>query len=145
MGIFDDFVREEAPKLEPGNYRVAITDVEEATSKSSGKPMLVIHMRPNGTKITVRHYIVKNDYFNRNMTDLYDCFGIDCGDKNILGWVGAIGGAKLIEDENGYLKVKHLLSPDKQKNLPPWQGEKPERQEITFLDENGEPDDDLPF
>ena len=145
MGIFDDFVREEAPRLEPGDYRVVITDVEETTSKSSGNPMLIIYLRPSGTKITVRHYIVKNDYFNRNLTELYDCFGIASGDKNTFGWIGAMGGAKLIEDENGYLKVKYLLSPDRQKNLPPWKGEKPERQDITFLDENGDPNDELPF
>ena len=36
MGIFDDFVREEVPRLEPGDYRVEITDVEETVSKSSG-------------------------------------------------------------------------------------------------------------
>lgn len=145
MGIFDDFVREEAPRLEPGDYRVKITDVEETVSKSSGNPMLVIHLRPNGTKIIINHYIVKNEYFNRNMTELYDCFGIESGDKNVLGWIGAIGAAKLIENEDGYLRVKGLIKPDKQKNLPPWEGKKPERQEITFLDENGEPDDGFPF
>lgn len=94
MGIFDDFVREEAPRLEPGDYRVEITDVEETVSKSSGNPMLVIHLRPNGTKIIINHYIVKNEYFNRNMTELYDCFGIESGDKNVLGWIGAIGAAQ---------------------------------------------------
>lgn len=128
-----------------GDYRVEITDVEETVSKSSGKPMLVIHLRPNGTKIIINHYIVKNEYFNLNMTKLYDCFGIESGDKNVLGWIGAIGAAKLIENEDGYLRVKELIKPDKQKNLPPWEGKKPERQEITFLDENGEPDDGLPF
>ena len=79
------------------------------------------------------------------MTELYDCFGIESGDKNVLGWIGAIGAAKLIENEDGYLRVKGLIKPDKQKNLPPWEGKKPERQEITFLDENGEPDDGSPF
>lgn len=56
-----------------------------------------------------------------------------------------MGQPKLIENEDGYLRVKGLIKPDKQKNLPPWEGKKPERQEITFLDENGEPDDGLPF
>lgn len=144
MGIFDDFAREEAPRLEPGDYRVEVADVEETTSKSSGSPMLVITLRPNGAKITVRHYIVKNEYFNRNMTEFYDSFNIDFGDQNILSWIGAVGAAKLIEDENGYLKVKRLIHKDKQGSLPPWAGKMPERQKV-LLDENGDPDDDLPF
>ena len=60
MGIFDNFAREEAPRLEPGDYRVEVVDVEETTSKTSRNAMLVITIRPNGSKITVRHYIVKN-------------------------------------------------------------------------------------
>ncbi len=35
MGIFDDFVREEAPRLEPGDYRVEITDVEERPARAA--------------------------------------------------------------------------------------------------------------
>lgn len=144
MGIFDNFVREEAPRLEPGDYRVEVTDVEETTSKTSGNAMLVITLRPNGSNIRVKHYIVKNEYFNRNMTEFYDSFDVDFGDQNILGWIGAVGAAKLIEDENGYLKVRRLIHKDRQGALSPWVGEMPERQKV-LLDENGDPDDDLPF
>lgn len=145
MGIFDNFVREEAPRLEPGDYRVEITDVEESISKSSGSPMLVITLKPNGSKIRVKHYIVKNEYFNRNMTEFYDSFDVEFGDQNIFGWVGATGAARLEEDDKGYLKVRWLIRKDKQDKLPPWEGPKSERQEVVFLDENGEPDDGLPF
>ena len=144
MGIFDDFVREEAPRLEPGDYRVEIVAVEETISKSSGNPMLIITIRPNGSNIRVKHYIVKNEYFNRNMTEFYDSFDVDFGDQNTLGWIGAVGAVKLIEDENGYLKVKRLIHKDKQGSIPPWRGEKPERQKVV-LDENGDVDDDLPY
>ncbi len=63
MGMFDNFVREEAPRLEPGDYRVEVTDVEETTSKTSGNAMLVITLRPNGSNIRVKHYIVKKRIF----------------------------------------------------------------------------------
>ena len=85
MGIFDDFVREEAPRLEPGDYRVEITDVEETVSKSSGNPMLVITVKPNNVNIRIKHYIVKNEYFNRNLTEFYNSFNISFGDQNFLG------------------------------------------------------------
>ena len=143
MGIFDNFVREEAPRLEPGAYRVVITDVEETTSRSSGNPMLIVHLQPNQSKVDIRHYIVKNEYFNRNMTEFYDAFDIEFGDQNILGWVGATGAVKLAEDEQGYLKVKRLIPLEKQDQLPPWIGPLPERQNVQAAEEVA--DDDLPF
>lgn len=141
MGIFDDFVREEAPRLEPGDYRVEVVDVEEAISKSSGNPMLVITVRPNNTKIKINYYISKNEYFNRNMTEFYNSFNVDFGDTNLPGWVGAIGAAKLYEDENGYMKVKRFIPLERQDNLPAWKGPVPLRQTV----EEFVSDDDLPF
>ena len=110
MGIFDDFVREEAPRLEPGDYRVEITDVEETVSKSSGNPMLVITVKPNNVNIRIKHYIVKNEYFNRNLTEFYNSFNISFGDQNFLGWVGAVGAAKLVEELGGeVVKIIFLM------------------------------------
>ena len=132
MSTWDDWSREEAPRLEPGDYRVEITAVEETESKA-GNPMIVVTVRPNGSNINIKHYIVKNQYFNRNMTDFFDSFNIDEGDFNFPTWVGAIGAAKLAEDENGYLKVRWFISESKAERLPPWQGRMPERQTITTI------------
>ena len=54
MGIFDNFVREEAPRLEPGDYRVEVTDVEETTSKTSGRtgPISVLSIISSKTNIS---------------------------------------------------------------------------------------------
>jgi hypothetical protein len=79
MGNWDSYQREERPRLTPGDYRVEIVSVEEKESKK-GNPMLVIGVRPNGSDIIIYHYIVKNEYFNRNMTDFFDSFNIDNGD-----------------------------------------------------------------
>lgn len=150
MSTWDDWSREEAPRLEPGDYRVEITAVEETESKA-GNPMIVVTVRPNGSNINIKHYIVKNQYFNRNMTDFFDSFNIDEGDFNFPTWVGAVGAAKLIEDENGYLKVRYFISESKAEKLPPWQGAMPERQTITTIGGTGAfvdvyPDEsELPF
>lgn len=150
MSTWDDWSREEAPRLEPGDCRVEITAVEETESKA-GNPMIVVTVRPNGSNIKIKHYIVKNQYFNRNMTDLFDSFNIDEGDFNFPTWVGAVGAAKLIEDENGYLKVRYFISESKAEKLPPWQGAMPERQTITTIGGTGAfvdvyPDEsELPF
>lgn len=150
MSTWDDWTREEPSRLEPGDYRVEITAVEETESKA-GNPMIVVTVKPNGSNITIKHYIVKNQYFNRNMTDFFDSFNIDEGDFNFPTWVGAVGAAKLVEDENGYLKVRWFISESKAERLPAWQGQMPERQTVTTLGGTGAfedvyPDDsELPF
>lgn len=144
MSSWDDYRREERPRLTPGDYRVEIVSVEEKESKA-GNPMLVIGVRPNGSNIVIYHYIVKNEYFNRNMTDFFDSFNIDDGDFTIPTWVGAVGAARLKEDDRGYMKVQYFLDEDRAEKLPPWQGTMPERQELTKLSDIEEDDGDLPW
>ena len=143
MGNWDDYRREERPRLTPGDYRVGIVSAEEKESKA-GNPMLVIGIRPNGSNITINHYIVKNEWFNRNMTDFFDSFNIDDGDFTLPTWIGAVGAARLKEDDKGYLKVQYFISEDRAEKLPPWEGKLPERQELTKLDDV-EDDGDLPW
>ena len=138
-----NYQREETPKLAAGNYRVVIVSAEQRTSKS-GKQMIVLGIRPSGTKITIYHYIVEGEYFNRNMTSFFDSFDVDEGNFELVTWIGAEGAARLAEDENGYLKVKYFIRKDKAANLPPFVGEKPERQTVTKF-EDLPSDDDLPF
>lgn len=141
-----DYAREEQSRLEPGDYRVEIVGVEETVSKS-GNDMIVVTVQPNGSKIKIKNYIVKNEYFNRNMTQFFDAFPqIDEGDFNFLGWIGCVGAAKLKEDEKGYLKVAWFINARKAESLPPWVGEMPERQSITDIGGFSEMDEsELPF
>ena len=143
MSNWDSYQREERPRLSPGDYRVEIVSVEEKESKA-GNPMLVIGVQPNGSKIVIHHYIVKNDWFNRNMTEFFDSFNIDDGDFTLPTWIGAVGAARLKEDDKGYLKVQYFISEDRAERLPPWEGEMPERQELTKLDDV-EDDGELPW
>ena len=143
MSNWDSYQREERPRLTPGDYRVEIVSVEEKESKA-GNPMLVIGVQPNGSKIIIYHYIVKNEWFNRNMTDFFDSFNIDDGDFTLPTWIGAVGAARLKEDDKGYLKVQYFISEDRAEKLPPWEGKLPERQELTKLDDV-EDDGELPW
>jgi len=137
-----DYQREETPRLSPGDYRVAVVGVEEKTSKS-GNEMIVISVQPSGSNIKIQQYIVKNEYFNRNMTSFFDSFNVEEGNFNFLTWIGAMGAAKLKEDENGYLKVAYFLDKKRAEKLPEWKGELPERQTISELPPND--DSELPF
>lgn len=147
MSTWSDYKPEEGgSRLEAGDYRCVVTDVEDTVSKA-GNPMIVVTVMPNGSTIKIKHYMVKNKYFNRNITEFFDSFGIERGDFNMPGWVGAVGAAKFVKDENDYLKVRWFLKPGQAKDLPEWVGPKPERQTVTDLDDfsivDGE--DDLPF
>ena len=95
MSNWDSYQREERTRLTPGDYRVEIVSVDEKESKS-GNPMLVIGIRPNGSSITINHYIVQgNEWTNRNLTEFFDSFNIDDGDFTLPTWIGAVGAARL--------------------------------------------------
>ena len=151
LSIWDGFDREEKERESAvtGKHRVVIVEADEAVtgpnSKNPGTPMVVIKLRPSGRHFTVTHRIVKNDYFNRNMTQFFDAFPeIPFGEQNMLAWVGAEGAAMFKEGNNGYTEVSYFLSPERAADLPPFEGEKPERQTITSLDDE-EDDGELPF
>ena len=129
-----------------GKYRCVIVDVEETTSKSSGLPMIVVTVRPSGTKFKIKTYFPKNDSFNRNMTKFFDSFPkIGEGNFNFVEWIGAEGAANFGEDDQGYTKVKSFLSPRQAEGLPPFEGDKPEKQTVSQLTEDPGDDEDLPW
>ena len=148
MSAWDDYQREEREESAKvtGRLRCVIVDVEETESKTSGLPMIIVSVRPSGTVFKVKSYIVKNEHFNRNMTQFFDAFPeITFGDFNFLSWVGAEGAAMFKEGTNGYTELAYFLSPERAADLPPFEGDKPERQTITSLDDAEDDDSDLPF
>jgi len=149
MGNFSNYKRDDSNPL-IGKARCVIVKVEESVSKKSGLPMIIVHVRPSGCKFSVKTYIVNNESFNKNMTRFFDAFPeIGDGNFDFLTWVGAEGAANFGEDENGYLKVTKWVYPEQAESLPPFEGTKPERQEITSFsdkeDEDSEDDGELPF
>ena len=147
MSAWDDYRREEREEQTrlTGKMRCVITDVEEGTSKTSGLPMITISVRPSGCGYKVKTYIVKNDHFNRNATQFFDAFPeIGDGNFDFITWPGCEGAAMFDLDDRGYVKVKYWIDATKATDLPPFEGDKPERQTVTAIDVD-EPDDDLPF
>lgn len=144
----DNYQREERQSNEKflGNHRCVIVDVEDSVSKS-GKNMIIVSVKPSGADFKVKQYIVEGDYFNRNMTQLFDAFPeIGDGNFNFVTWVGAEGAANFIEDDNKYLKIKYFISAEKAADLPAFEGAKPERQTVTSItDEPEDSEDDLPW
>ena len=141
-----DYTRDESrPDIKTGVQRCVIVGAEESVSKASGNPMIIVTVKPSGNNFKVKAYLVKNDRWNKTMTEFFDAFPeIEDGNFDLLSWVGALGAANFGTDENGYLKVKWFVSPDKAKDLPDFVGDKPEKQTVTSLDD-GEVEDELPF
>lgn len=147
LSAWDDYKREERESENKitGRQRCVITDVEEKMSKS-GNPMIEIKVRPSGCRFTVKSWLVHNANFNRNATQFFDAFPeIGDGNFDFLTWIGAEGAAMFAEDENGYLKVRYWIDSVRAESLPPFEGDKPERQTVTKLVDVEPDDDDLPF
>ena len=125
----------------PGDYRFVITGVSEQTSKTTKLPMLVVDMQLNPSGVVVKNYFVKNQYFNRNITEFFDSTGIEPGNFSFATWIGAQGAGRFKVDDKGYLKLNFYLTPAQAKDLPPWEGKAPERQTVTEI----AVEDDLPF
>ena len=148
LSIWDGFDREEKAEAAKvtGRVRCVIVDAEETVSKS-GYPMFVITVRPSGTSFKVKTWIVKNDVhkFNQNLTRFYDAFPeIPFGERNLMAWIGAEGAAMFGVNDNGYMEVRYFIDAVDATDLPAFEGEKPERQTITTLDD-AEDDGELPF
>jgi len=146
MGNWDNYKREEREEMAKvtGKLRCVITDVEEAVSKN-GNNMIVVTVKPSGSNARVKYWLIDNEYFNRNATQFFDAFPeIGDGNFSFIEWVGCEGAANFVLDENDYMKVKYFISADKAQNLPPFEGQKPERQKVGKLEEE-EPADDLPW
>ena len=149
MGAWDDYQREEREESAKvtGRLRCVITDVEETESKTSGLPMIVVSVRPSGTRFSVKSYIVKNEHFNCNATQFFDAFPeVGEGNFNFIEWIGCEGAAMFDLDDRGYVKVKYWIDAVRASDLPAFEGEKPEKQTVTTLtDVEDEDDGSLPF
>lgn len=144
-----NYQREESTfeEIPVGEHRVRIADAQKAISKN-GNDMLVLTLDVSGYRSRLWHYVVfmpdHPEITNRNLTSIFDSFGIADGDFNLANWKGKVGACMTKQDEFG-TKVRYFLSKKKQENLPPWQepsenGGKKKPQLEVFEDEG-----DIPF
>lgn len=130
--------------FEPGNYRFCIVSAVDQVSKS-GKEMKVIEVKIDPVERPIKYFFVEGEYLNDKLSRFFDsCPEIREGNLNCIEWVGAMGAAKFDYDSNGYKVLKWFIPIDKQDNLPPYEGAKVEKQEVTNLEELGA-DEELPF
>lgn len=119
-----NYQREESTfeEIPVGEHRVRIADAEKAISKN-GNDMLVLTLAVSGYKSRLWYYVVfmadHPEITNRNLTAIFDSFGIADGDFNLANWKGKVGACMTKQDDFG-TKVRYFLSKKKQEALPPW-------------------------
>ena len=134
-----------------GNYRCRIEEANEKVSQNNND-MIELVLSVSGHKGKLWFYIVfmpegndKNGNPLRNITDrnlsaVYECFGITEGDLNCAGWVGKVGGVKVkheMVDGEPKAKVHYLLNKAQQVALPAWE----EGTQTTQVQSTEMPDD----
>lgn len=146
MSWADDYKHEDSAGGLNGMARCIISDVQEKRS-SKGNPMIVVTLRASGVSFDINHYIVKNEYFNRNMSRFFDAFPeIEDGDFDFIRWIGCEGGAVFGPDDMGYTKLKRFLTPEQTATLPEFKGERPVKHTVTSVAEFSDiSPDDIPF
>ena len=123
---FSNYQREEQKFdiIPEGKYRIRIKSAERTKSKN-GNDMLALQFAVSGQTRTLYHYIVDNEWANKNLTQFFDSFkGIADGDFDTSHWIGQVGACVIKHDEYKDTvseKVKYFISADKQDELPPWQ------------------------
>lgn len=143
-----NYRREESTfeEIPVGEHRVRIADAEKAISKKEND-MLVLTLDVSGYKSRLWYYVVfmpdHPEITNRNLTSIFDSFGIPDGDFNLANWKGKVGACVTKQDDFG-TKVRYFLSKKKQETLPPWQepsdgGQK--KSQLQAFDDDG----DIPF
>lgn len=149
---FNNFSYEEKEAFKPlavGDYRIRIAEAEKMQSKS-GKDMLKLVFDVSGSKSKLYHYIVDGEYFNSNVSRVFDAFPqIDKGNFNLASWVGKIGACHTKQEEyNGNVnaKIHYFISAKDAEHLPAWV--EPEKSESKSDGNNFVPiadDVELPF
>ena len=141
-----NYQREESTfeEIPVGEHRVRIANAEKAISKN-GNDMLVLTLDVSGYRSRLWHYVVfmpdHPEITNRNLTSIFDSFGIADGDFNLANWKGKVGACMTKQDEYG-TKVRYFLSKEKQAALPAWKepNSGTPRQPAVYED-----DGDIPF
>lgn len=119
------YVKNQHTERKPGIYRCIVMGAELGKSKSSGKDMLTIFLRPSGMAANIKAYIIDNEYADVNISEFLDAFpelrdGFDI--SRCYAWTGAAGAVRFELDENGYLKpMKYPWVPyENTDELPPF-------------------------
>ncbi|MDR0402139.1 MAG: DUF669 domain-containing protein [Treponema sp.] len=125
MGVFDGYHEEEygGPQIEAGEYRLKIIKAEEKTFKSGNEGINIELESREGNRFF--YNIIKNEYFNLNLTRFYDCFGIRRGNTTPAQWTNHYGLVYIDKGKPNYegktfMEIRRLIVKKDDKPDPPF-------------------------
>lgn len=151
------YKKQETLERQPGTYRCIILKAETGVSKTSGKNMITLFLRPSGTASTVKAYIVDNEWFDANFSQFLDAFPAlknNANPENCFAWRGALGAVKLKVNDDGYFETAKYpwIPAEKAEKYPEfvWKAREDEAQDMPVLQEFTElseedSEDEIPF
>ncbi|MDR2049690.1 MAG: hypothetical protein LBP69_09585 [Treponema sp.] len=113
MSVLDDYREEDYNvRIEPGEHRLKIVKAEEKVFNSGNEGVKIELI--NKDNVRFFYHIIKNGFFNQNLTRFYDCFKIRRGETNLGQWAGRFGWAfvdKGKPNDNGkqFMEIKYLI------------------------------------
>ena len=122
----NDYEEQSFKPIPVGDHRVRIASAEEQTS-SKGNQMIKLVLEVSGYNATLWHYIVfmpeNQKLTNQKLGELFNSFGIQQGNFNLVSWIGKVGAAKVkheMYDGEPQPKVAYFISKERQDKLPAW-------------------------
>jgi hypothetical protein len=114
MSVLDGYREEEygGPSIKAGEYRLKIIKAEEKVFRSGNEGVKIELINKEGNAFF--YNIVKNEFFNLNLTRFYDCFNIRRGNKSLAEWAGHYGWVYLDKgspdyEGRAYMEIKRLI------------------------------------
>jgi hypothetical protein len=122
MSVLDGYREEDYNvHIEPGEHQLKIVKAEEKLFNSGNEGVKIELI--NKDKVKFFYHIIKNDYFNQNLTRFYDCFKIRRGETNLTQWIGRFGWAyinsgKPNDEGKTFMEIKYLVVKQPGSNAP---------------------------
>jgi hypothetical protein len=120
MSVFDGYKPDqnyEAPKIEEGEHLLKVVNAKERFSQA-GNELIEIELI-NKDQVKFYYHVVKNEWFDKRLTQFYDAFGIPYNVQNLENWRGSkgiafIGKGKTNQNGKQYMEIKYLVVKQKQ-------------------------------
>jgi hypothetical protein len=113
MSVLNSYREEDYDvQIEPGEHKLKIVRAEEKVFNSGNEGIKIELINKDKSKFY--YHMIMNEFFNRNLTRFYDCFGIRRGNADLDSWVGKYGTAfidkgKPNDSGKSYMEIKYLV------------------------------------
>lgn len=96
----NNYQPQEMQEVEEGEYRFKIVSITTSYTQTNHEPMIKIILNSDFIPFEMKINIVKNQWFDINITKFFDCFEIERGNFNFNSWIGQSGICEIEKKKN---------------------------------------------